>query len=228
MKVCWIVIAALVLAAGPASSAQTTHYLDCAAGSDTADSLTPQTAWRTVAQANRYLFQPGDSLLLRRGTRCEGMLSPQGSGASQAPIHLGAYGNGALPILAGGSQPAAIQLHNQQYWEMENLEVIGGSPYGIHIGGTEPTLNHFRITNVVVHDVTGEPLTKDSGLVVIAPDPKSKTLINDVIVDGITAFSTSEWAGIIINGASFDSADDSVHGEHIEVRNSIVHDVAGD
>lgn len=222
-----IVIAALVCAAA-ACSAQTAHYLDCAEGSDAANALAPRAAWRTVTQANTYEFKPGDSLLLRRGTRCEGMLWPKGSGTAAAPIHLGAYGSGALPIVVGGTASAGLKLEDQQYWEIENLEVMGGSPYGIRIGGTASVLRHFRLTNLVVHDVFGEPTTKDSGLVVIAPNEKADTLIEDVVVDGVTAYKTSQWAGIIVNGAAFDTPDNGPHGNNITVRNSIVHDVAGD
>ncbi len=209
-------------------NAQTAHYLDCAAGADAADSLTPQTAWRTVAKASAYTYHPGDSLLLHRGSRCEGMLEPHGSGTTEASIHLGAYGHGALPVIAGGSQPAGVQLHNQQYWEIENLEIVGGSPFGLHIGGTEALLRHFRITNVVVHDVSGEPLSKNTGLVVIAPDANALTRFDDVIVDGVTAYSTSQWAGIIVSGAGMDSSDVHSRGQNIEIRNSLVHDVGGD
>jgi hypothetical protein len=207
---------------------QATHYVDCSAGSDAADSLTPQTAWRTIARASSFIYQPGDSLLLKRDTRCEGMLWPKGSGNERASIHIGAYGLGPLPIVVGGSESAGLRLNNQQYWEIENIEVVGGSPYGIHIGGSAPEMRHFRITNVVVHDVAGTPLNKDSGLLVIAPDENAKSRIQDVVVDGVTAYDTSEWAGIIVNGAGFDSADGQERGDHIEIRNSIVHDVAGD
>ncbi len=217
-----------VLAAVSCAPGQTKHYLDCRDGNDAADSLTPQTAWRTVAKADSFTYQPGDSLLLRRGSHCEGMLWPKGSGTEQAPIHLGAYGHGTLPIIAGGAEAAGLRLHNQQYWEIENLEIVGGSPYGIHIGGDQPVMRHFRIANVVVHDVPGIPTTKDSGLVVIAPDTNAKSRIDDVVIDGVTAYETSEWAGIIVNGAGFDSSDGQVHGERVEVRNSMVHDVAGD
>lgn len=217
-----------LLVAGSKAPGQSRHYLDCKAGDDSADSLTPQTAWRSIARASSYSYQPGESLLLRRGSRCEGMLWPKGSGTEQAPIHLGAYGDGALPVIVGGSESAGLSLNNQQYWEIENLEVIGGSPYGIHIGGDIPVMRHFRVTNVVVHDVTGTPLTKDSGLVVIAPDSNARSRIDDVILDGVTAYRTSEWAGIIVNGAGFDSGGVDDRGEHIEIRNSMVHDVAGD
>jgi hypothetical protein len=228
MRVCCYLFLLYALATGTCVFGSTSHYLDCNAGSDAAGSLTPQTAWRTVARASSYTYQPGDSLLLRRGSRCEGMLWPKGSGTEQAPIYLGAYGQGALPIIVGGSESAGLRLSNQQYWEIENLEVVGGSPYGIRIGGTAPVMRHFRITNVVVHDVPGTPLTKDTGLVVIAPDENAKSQIDDVILDGVTAYRTSEWAGIIVNGAGFDTPDGQNRGDHIEVRNSIVHDVAGD
>jgi len=228
MRVCFRLLLLCALASGTCVIGQTIHYLDCKDGNDAADSLTPQTAWRTMAKANSYIYQPGDALLLRRSARCDGMLWPKGSGTEQAPIRLGAYGQGALPIIVGGSESAGLRLSDQQYWEIENLEVVGGSPYGIHIGGSAPVMRHFRITNVVVHDVSGTPLTKDSGLVVIAPDNHAKSRIDDVVVDGVTAYGTSEWAGIIINGAGFDSGGADDHGEHIEVRNSLIHDVAGD
>jgi hypothetical protein len=218
----------LALATGPCAFGQLRHYLDCKAGNDAADSLTPDTAWRTVAKADSFKYLPGDSLLLRRGTRCDGMLWPKGSGTEESPIRLSAYGDGALPLIVGGAEAAGLRLNNQQYWEIENLEIVGGSPYGIHIGGDQPVMSHFRIVNVVVHDVPGVPTTKDSGLVVIAPDANAKSRINDVIIDGVTAYETSEWAGIIVNGAGFDSSDGKVHGERVEVRNSMVHDVAGD
>ena len=228
MRVCFRLFLLGALATGTCAIGQSIHYLDCKAGSDAADSLTPQTAWRTVAKANSYIYQPGDTLLLQRNTRCDGMLWPKGSGTELAPIRLGAYGQGALPIILGGAESAGLRLSDQQYWEIENLEVVGGSPYGIHIGGSTPVMRHFRITNVVVHDVPGTPLTKDSGLVVITPDDHAKSRIDDVVVDGVTAYRTSEWAGIIINGAGFDANGAGDQGEHIEVRNSVVHDVAGD
>lgn len=135
MRVCLSSFLFCLLAAAPCALGQSRHYLDCKAGNDAADSLTPETAWRTVARADSFTYQPGDSLLLRRGTRCDGMLWPKGSGTEQAPIHLGAYGQGALPMVVGGAEAAGLRLHNQQFWEIENLEIVGGSPYGIHIGG---------------------------------------------------------------------------------------------
>ena len=228
MRVWFLLFTLCALTFGCCAMGQAKHYLDCSGGNDAADSLTTGTAWRTVARADSFNFQPGDSLLLRRGSRCEGMLWPKGSGNEEAPIRVGAYGEGGLPIIVGGAESAGLRLSNQQYWEIENLEVVGGSPYGIHIGGNVPAMRHFRLTNVVVHDVSGTPVTKDSGLVVIAPDDHATSQIDDVILDGVTAYGTSEWAGVIVNGGGFDATSGDDHGDHVEVRNSMVHDVAGD
>lgn len=213
---------------GSSAFGQAVHYLDCMGGDDSHDSLTPESAWKTLAKSNDYILQPGDKLLLKRGTICTGMLWPKGSGINNRAITLGAYGTGELPQIIGTGNEAGIKLHNQQYWHIENLNVTGGSPFGIAIQGTMPSLSHFRITNVVVHDVTGEPKSKDSGLIVIAPVQKANTLFNDIVIDGATAYNTTQWAGIIINGANFSINGESARGDGITVRNSIVHDVGGD
>lgn len=211
-----------------AAAAQTVHYLNCKDGNDALDSLQPATAWKTIAQANRFIFQPGDSLLLKRGTVCSGLLWPKGSGREEQPITLGAYGFGPLPQIVGTGNEAGIKLHDQQYWNLENLDVTGGSPYGIAIGGSLPRLAHFHIADVVVHDVTGEPKSKQSGLIVIAQDEKAATVFDDIVIDGATVYNSTQWAGILISGASHLRPPDSPRGSNVTVRNSVVHDVAGD
>ena len=206
---------------------QAVHYLDCNDGNDALDSLTTRSAWKTLARVNEFTFQPGDSLLVKRGSVCAGMLAPKGSGSEGHPITLGVYGTGALPRIIGTGQQAAIKLQDQQYWELAHLDVTGGNPYGIFITGSVPHLQHFRITDVVVHDVTGQPKTKQSGLVVIGTDEKAATIFDDIVIDGVTAYKTTQWAGIIVTGGVY-AAPGSPRGANIVVRNSIVHDVAGD
>lgn len=209
-------------------SAQSIHYLDCAAGDDSGDSLTPQTAWKTLGRASTFTFQPGDSLLLKRGSTCSGMLAPKGSGDEGRPISLSAFGTGALPRIIGTGHEAGLKLQDQQHWSIANLDVTGGSPYGVLITGSVPHLKHFRITNVVIHDVTGEPKTKQSGLLVIGSDEKTGTVFDDIVIDGVTAYNSSQWAGIIVSAGPFNPQGGSPHGSDITIRNSIVHDVAGD
>lgn len=225
MRLAALVLAPL-LAAGSLAFAQTTHYLDCSAASS-GDSLHPDAPWNSLAQANDAELHPGDSLLLRRGSTCSGQLAPRGSGSAAAPITLGAYGTGPLPIVRAESSNASLSLFNQQHWTVEDLELSGGSPYGVHISGTAPALSGFLLRNLIVHDVTGAPLTKESGLIVIGPAPQSPAVFDDILIDGVTVYNTSQWAGIIVTGASF-HYEQHTYGEHVTVRNSVIHDVAGD
>jgi hypothetical protein len=216
----------LLLLAGVSARAQAPHYLDCARAS-TGNSLTPDSAWNSLDQANGYEFHPGDSLLLKRGSTCRGMLAPRGSGAPSHPITMGAYGIGALPIVVGTGNPAAVELDSQQYWDIADLDITGGSPYGVFITGSSPSLTHFHLSNLVVHDVTGVPKSKDTGLVVITPKPDSGAVFHDILIDGISAYSTTEWAGIVVNAGVFNKSG-AIRGSDVTIQNSVVHNVAGD
>jgi hypothetical protein len=90
---CWL---GLPLARGA------TYYFDCWEGSDTRAGTSTATAWRTLAKVDATTFSPADSILLKRGTRCTGQLSPRGSGEPERPIRAGAYGSATLPVIDVG------------------------------------------------------------------------------------------------------------------------------
>lgn len=211
--------AALAMQAG-------TLFVDCSSGDDARDALSPATALRTIAAVNKRVLFPGDSILLRRGATCAGMLSPSGSGTPIAPITLGAYDSGAAPVIDGGANESAIRLFNQQGWHIENIETTGGSRYGIHVGGDLKRMSHFRITDVAVHDVRGALTSKESGLIVFSASGSG--IFDDVVIDGATAWNTTQWAGIEVVGAAYTGRMDAAHGTNVTVRNSVVHDVHGD
>jgi hypothetical protein len=141
------------------------YYLDSATGSDSNDGLSPATAWKTLAKINGVTFQPGARICLKAGGSWTGQLAPKGSGSSAAPIVIDQYGSGPRPLLAAGSADAdTVRLLNQQYWEINDLEVTNkktsvGDYRGISINGQNGgTLDHIYIRNCFVHDVTGEVL----------------------------------------------------------------------
>jgi hypothetical protein len=198
-----------------------TFYVDCSIGSDDSEGSSAAAAWRTLTKVSGMRFSAGDSILLARGTRCPGQLWPKGSGEEDRPIHVGAYGVGPLPVIDAGNFESAIKLFDQHHWEIENLETVGGTPYGVFVSGTHGDLRHFVLRNLVVHDVTGEAKTKVSGLVTItAPGP---AYLQDILIDGVTAYNTAQWGGIVVNG-------DWLAGRvrNVVIRNSIVHHVYGD
>ncbi len=201
------------------------YHVDCRDGDDARDGRSPATAWRTVAKVSATTFQPGDAILLRRGTRCTGALWPKGSGEPGRPIRLAAYGDGPLPVVDAAGGEAAIKLFDPQHWHVETIEATGGNPYGLFISGSKGVLRHFRVRNVVVHGVVGEPKTKATGLVVVAAGGGGQTF-EDVVIDGVTAYDTTQWAGIEVLGASWE--DEGLRARNVTIRNSIVHDVYGD
>ena len=220
-----VVVVALALASPLAAA---THYVDCANGDDAAAGVHPDRAWASLDRLNAIALEPGDTILLRRGTRCRGSLRPSGSGVEGAPITLDAYGIGVPPVIDAADAPAAIELFNQQYWHLRNVETVGGNPYGIHVSGNLPgVLRHFRIVDVIVHGVRGTVTNKESGLIVVSPGAAATTF-EDVIIDGALAYDSTQWAGILVGGDDFGGTPTSPRSRNVTVRNSTVHDVHGD
>jgi parallel beta helix pectate lyase-like protein len=144
------------------SGASNAYYVDSASGDDAKDGRTPANAWSSIAKVNATTFKPGDSLCFRAGGSWTGQLHPLGSGTSGAPIVIDRYDAGAKPKFAGGANDLnAVFFSNQQYWELNNLEVTNkksslGDVRGISVRASNAgTLEHFYIRSCFVHDVTG-------------------------------------------------------------------------
>ena len=153
-------------AAGAAPSTGTSFHVDCSrAVSGDGSAVHP---WNSVKPVNAHVaFQPGDRILLKRGSTCTGRIRPLGSGSPGSPIVLGAYGpDKALPtVAAGGSadDTGAVGLFNQSYWTVQDLHLTNrGAPaetnkyrYGLMImnkaGGRLPgiTVQRLEVDSVV-------------------------------------------------------------------------------
>lgn len=161
----------------------TTYYLDSNSGQTNGDGLSPQSAFDSLADVNHKTFKPGDRLLIKANSKFKGTLWPKGSGKPGQPIIIDMYGTGAKPqIDANGSYfvkqtkdwqgpftgkehnqiGAAVYLYNQQYVEINNLDVKNTGDNtdrdrsGIRIEGYDAgVLNHIYIRNCNIHDVRG-------------------------------------------------------------------------
>jgi hypothetical protein len=147
---------------GCATGTSNAYFVDSAAGDDSKDGRTTATAWKSIAKVNATTFTAGSSLCFKAGGSWTGNLHPLGSGTSAAPIIVDQYGTGAKPKFAGGTSDLnAVSFVNQEYWELNNLEVTNkksalGDVRGISVTGMNGgTLEHFYIRNCFVHDVTG-------------------------------------------------------------------------
>jgi hypothetical protein len=77
-----------------ATSAANQVYYVSNNGSDSADGLSPDTAWQTLAHVSNQTFSPGDEILFKRGDTWRETLYVTSSGTSNAWIMFGAYGAG--------------------------------------------------------------------------------------------------------------------------------------
>ena len=207
----------------------TNFYVDCSAGSGDGDGRSVASAWNSLKTVNAHTFSPGDIVRFHRGTECLGTLRPQGNGSPDAPIRVTAYGEGDRPkITAQPDAEESFALYQQEYWDVDSLDLAGGGLYGVYVSGRTGVLHHIHLANLVVHDVGGGELkNKDSGLVLITPGTVDQHF-DDVLVDGVTAYNTRQWMGILVGGGNFGFSPESTWNTRVIVRNSTVHDVQGD
>jgi hypothetical protein len=242
----------LLIPVSPALAAGTTYYVNCAAATDGNGSST--SPWNNLATVTSQSFAPGDSLLFDRGTTCTGSFVFSSSGTSSNRITIGAYGSGALPAIDGTGQNRAVKLLDTSYVTMQDLEVKNSKVWGVLL-----TTDHdapavgITLRNLVVHHVTGGDYTamsaKWTGLVVFAPgmivEPDMtkgsgvydrKSFFDSVLVDNVTAYDTTLWAGIFVWGVQIDQdfqwakdcLNQSIQSRNITIQNSTVHNTYGD
>lgn len=155
---------------------------------------------QSLAKASALDFQPGDSLLFRRGDTFAGHLVLNASGSESQPITIGSYGEGELPILtgqvgseAGGDYQEAILIENQDNIIVEHLEIQNErlatrlnvediDAYGIYVLNTgSGVLENFVFRNLTIRNVyAAKPILKDEG----------EDAFNGLEVAGIRFFST--------------------------------------
>jgi len=144
---------------GLAGVSGTDYHIDC--NSTTASEGTIDARWSDLQSASSITLEPGDRLLLRRGTTCIGMLKPQGSGAVDNRILIGAYGEGALPrIDAQGIHSAAVHLDDMSHVVVRDLEITNpgnlSEPHrGVYLTSTAAVVTNVEIRDLYIHDVTG-------------------------------------------------------------------------
>lgn len=149
LVLCCLFINVIPVKANEKILVRNTYYLDSTSGNN-GDGLSKATAWNSLEQVNNHLFQPGEKLLIKRGSVFNGTLYPKGSGANGSPIIIDIYGDeGNKPLIDANGKTfipqqknwqgpfvnlndestigAAIYLYNQEYWEINNISVTNSS-----------------------------------------------------------------------------------------------------
>ena len=147
-----------------------TFYVDSRQGNDANPGTSPGMAWNSLQKVNGTVFHPGDHILLHSASLWRGQLWPKGSGAQGHPIIVDMYGGGVRPVIQGsGLVEDAVLLKNQEYWEIQNLEITntGSTPAirrGVHVAVEEyGEAHHIYLRSLTIHDVNGIDNEKVNG-----------------------------------------------------------------
>lgn len=100
----------------------TTYYIDSSQGNNSYSGTSITSPWQTINKINNFHFQPGDSILFKKGQIWQECLDFPSSGSALHPIVIGSYGDGELPIITGVSiyqgwnNPANWTLEKDNIW----------------------------------------------------------------------------------------------------------------
>ncbi|WNR46166.1 CARDB domain-containing protein [Paenibacillus roseipurpureus] len=233
------------LTASTSYGAGNVYYVDDINGNNNNEGTSEQTAWKTLAKVNGTTFQPGDHILFKAGGSWSGQLHPLGSGTDTSPIVIDQYGTGNKPIINGGGilNSGAVLLYNQQYWEINNLEITNkgtasGQKMGVSIEAKDVgILNHIYLKNLVIHDVNGLQTDKQNGGIwVHTYGNLIQTKFNDIQIMNNTVYDTDR-AGIVVTSDWWCNPDLVTCGTtrpayypstNVVVSNNYVYSVGGD
>ena len=192
-------IAAAIIVSLFATVGATTYHVDSSTGADGQSGTSPEAAWQTLAKVNATTFEPGDRIRFAAGSRWEGKLKPKGSGAPGKAIAIGKYGDGAKPVIhaAGAPGEGVLYLHNQQYWEISDLEITndarkGGDRRGVMVTAENfGTVHQIHLKNLHIHHIKGivgqsSIEAKNTGAIgiFIEDDSRKNTRYDDVLIEG--------------------------------------------
>ena len=110
------------------SPAGTTYYVDTAGDNHNSGTSATQ-PWADFTNVNARTFQPGDSILLKRGCVWhQQRFTLNGAGSPGRFITIAAYGTGNRPKIqqSGNQADRCMRLNNASYVRISNIEVCNG------------------------------------------------------------------------------------------------------
>ena len=130
-----------------APAASRTYYISSTSGNDANDGQSPEKAWQHLSKIylksiSKDAFQPGDTILLKRGDQWDGQIRLQGNGNAQNPITLGAYGEGLKPLIYGDNPDARWEPVAGQNGNLHNRHGERKYPR-LHLAGREDFENYL-------------------------------------------------------------------------------------
>ena len=158
-----------------------TYYIDSATGNNANAGTSTSTPFKSLTALNNLALNPGDTVLLARGTSYADQLTVKHSGASGSPITFGAYGEGAAPVIKGPATGVyssgthdvvvhdiaitdtsgyAVLGRNLSNWTVDDIAVSGAG------SSTHPgSVSFENSSNIIVENSTISGVTGDGMLI---------------------------------------------------------------
>lgn len=172
----------------------TIYYVDAAKGSDANNGTSAGSAFQSIAKMSTIKLKAGDTVLLARGSNFADMLTINGSGTTDKPIVIGAFGEGKDPAFVGkqgiyGTKTANIVIkdltfstsYNAIYaavaenWVIDNVKLLNA---GAGTGTGSISMKNSK--NVTISNSTFDNVHND-GIYVVNMD--GLTIANNVMTN---------------------------------------------
>jgi hypothetical protein len=152
-----VFVAVLIFIGMAAQGEATTYYVNATSGNDSNSGWSSGTPWKTISKVNSSSFQPGDSILFKRGELWREQLIPPSSGSASSVITFGTYSTGVNPVISGANVVNGLPY-------MVNDTFTGNAVRGWVTGrGTVLAVNdHLEAVMDGVDNNYGDYITKDT------------------------------------------------------------------
>lgn len=141
----------------PRSEPGKTYYIDSVQGNNARSGLSEEEAWSDFTPINTRALQPGDALLLRRGSVFNQELIVEAQGRSNAWIRIGAYGEGARPIIRrnGDIADRCMQIRSPAYFHLSSVVVCYAGKGVECLFSGDGARQDILIEDVIAHHIEG-------------------------------------------------------------------------
>jgi parallel beta-helix repeat protein len=130
------------------------NYYFSATGNDANAGTSISTAWHSISKFNSVFksFSPGDSILFERGDVFYGSLKISRSGKLGLPITIGAYGEGASPIITGFTKIDKWKNVGSNIWESAEKISTLSSANMVIVKGVNTAMGRFPNTGYLTYE----------------------------------------------------------------------------
>lgn len=144
------------------------YYFDVADGKDSNSGTSKQDAFQSLSMINTLELGAGDQILLKRGQVFFGNIElAQMAGSKEAPIVVGAYGEGKPPLVNAKGKLNALLIQDCSHILVQGLEltanggglenVVAGERYtrcGVLVTAVEiGNYENITVKNMTIHDI---------------------------------------------------------------------------